>query len=88
MTTSPETSHAAALRDLLGDRVVTDPAIAAGYAADAYPQAAALDGAEFVVVRARTRAGRHPIKGVPLVADGILVVQTVRGDLSAYRLQH
>ncbi|WP_449284072.1 outer membrane protein assembly factor BamB [Luteimonas qiangzhengi] len=36
---------------------------------------------------ARARAGRHPIKGAPLVADGILVVQTVRGDLSAYRLQ-
>lgn len=43
-----------------------------------------LDNGELA---ARTRAGRGAIKGVPLVADGVLVVQTVRGDLSAYRLQ-
>lgn len=36
---------------------------------------------------ARTRAGRDPIKGAPVVSDGVLVVQTVGGDLSAYRLQ-
>ncbi|GAA5160714.1 FAD-binding oxidoreductase [Ornithinimicrobium tianjinense] len=48
-------SHAAALRALLGDRVVTDPSVAAGFAADAYPQAAALTGEEFTVVRARSR---------------------------------
>lgn len=55
---APTTSTAQleALRDLLDDRVITDPSVAVGYAADAYPQAAALDGAEFVVVRARTRA--------------------------------
>ena len=50
------TDRTAALRDLLGDRVVTDPAIAAGYAADAYPQAQVLAGDEFTVIRARTRA--------------------------------
>ena len=36
---------------------------------------------------ARARAGRDAIKGAPVVADGVLVVQTVGGDLSAYRLQ-
>ncbi|MDO5738962.1 MAG: FAD-linked oxidase C-terminal domain-containing protein [Ornithinimicrobium sp.] len=48
-------THIQALRELLGDRVVTDPTIAAGYAADAYPQATSLRGEEFTVVRARRR---------------------------------
>lgn len=43
-----------------------------------------LDNGELA---ARTRAGRDPIKGAPVVSDGVLVVQTVGGDLSAYRLQ-
>lgn len=43
-----------------------------------------LDNGELA---ARARAGRDPIKGAPVVADGVLVVQTVDGDLSAYRLQ-
>ncbi|MFX0537950.1 FAD-binding oxidoreductase [Ornithinimicrobium sp. Y1847] len=72
----PHTSADADLAILLGDRVVTDPSIAASYAADAYPQAAALDGTEFTVVRARTRqdveatlryAASHRI---PLVPQG------------------
>lgn len=74
--TSTVTVHAEALRGLLGDRVVTDPSIAAGYAVDAFPQAQALDGQEFTVVRARTRqdveatlryAAAH---GVPVVPQG------------------
>ena len=56
MTTPAPTAHAEALREILGDRVVTDPGIAVGYAADAYPQAAPFSGEEFTVVRARTRA--------------------------------
>lgn len=52
--------------------------------ADGYLHWLRLDNGELA---ARTRAGRHAIKGSPVVADGVLVVQTVRGDLSAYRLQ-
>lgn len=36
---------------------------------------------------ARTRAGRDPLRGTPVVADGVLVVQNVNGELSAYRVQ-
>ncbi|MBJ6980539.1 outer membrane protein assembly factor BamB [Luteimonas sp. MC1572] len=41
-----------------------------------------LDG-EFV---ARERAGRNALAGPPVVADGILVVQDVDGDISAWRI--
>ncbi len=36
---------------------------------------------------ARVRAGRDPVRAAPVVVDGILIVQTAGGDLSAYRLQ-
>ena len=36
---------------------------------------------------ARTRAGGDALRGAPQVADGILVVQNVDGELSAYRVQ-
>ena len=42
-----------------------------------------LDNGEFA---ARARAGRSAIKGAPVVADGILVVQNVNGDLTAWRI--
>ena len=42
-----------------------------------------LDNGEFA---ARARAGRSAIKGAPVVADGILVVQNVDGDLTAWRI--
>jgi outer membrane protein assembly factor BamB len=35
---------------------------------------------------ARMRAGRDAVRAAPVVADGVLVVQTIDGDLSAYRL--
>ena len=35
---------------------------------------------------ARERSGRKPIKGQPLVADDILLVQTIDGELNAFRL--
>lgn len=66
--------HTAALHDLLGERVVTDPSVAVGYSADAYPQAATLTGAEFTVVRAHSRedvvatlryAAQHRVPVVP-----------------------
>lgn len=69
MTSSPD-----ALRELLGDRVVTDPQVAAGFAVDASPQAEALAGDRFTVVRARTRddvvttlryAAQHRVPVVP-----------------------
>ncbi len=44
------------LARLLPGRVVTDPDVAAGYAVDAYPQAAPPPGNGFTVVRARSRA--------------------------------
>lgn len=43
-----------------------------------------LDNGEFAV---RERAGRAAIKGAPVVADGVLVVQNVDGDLTAWRVQ-
>lgn len=36
---------------------------------------------------ARARAGKKPLRGTPAVADGILVVQNVEGDLSAWQLR-
>ncbi|ASR44521.1 outer membrane protein assembly factor BamB [Xanthomonas citri pv. mangiferaeindicae] len=50
---------------------------------DGYLHWLRLDDGEFA---ARERAGRDPIKGAPVVADGVLVVQTVDGDVSAWRL--
>src|SRR5690606_3750906 len=49
-------STTADLDRLLPGRVVTDHAIAAGYAVDASPQAVPLAGEAFTVVRARSRA--------------------------------
>ncbi|RIK16665.1 MAG: hypothetical protein DCC50_04275, partial [Acidobacteria bacterium] len=62
------------LHALLGDRVVTDPSVAAGYGVDAYPPAAGLGGEDFTVVRARSRedvvttlryAAQHRVPVVP-----------------------
>ena len=50
---------------------------------DGYLHWMRLSDGEFA---ARTRAGRSPIAGRPAVADGILVVQNVDGDLSAWRI--
>ncbi|MES2668841.1 MAG: outer membrane protein assembly factor BamB [Pseudomonadota bacterium] len=36
---------------------------------------------------ARVRAGRDPVRAAPVVVDGILIVQTAGGNISAYRLQ-
>lgn len=67
-------SHTDALRELLGDRVVTDPQVAAAYAVDHYPQASAVPGADFTLVRARSRedvvttlryAAEHRVPVVP-----------------------
>ncbi|MHC9086189.1 outer membrane protein assembly factor BamB [Luteimonas sp. RIT-PG2_3] len=51
---------------------------------DGYLHWLRLDNGEFA---ARERAGRKPILGAPVVVDGILVVQNVGGDISAWRIQ-
>ncbi|MGY1409538.1 outer membrane protein assembly factor BamB [Luteimonas sp. A611] len=50
---------------------------------DGYLHWLRLDSGEFA---ARERAGRAAIKGAPVVSDGILVVQNVKGDLTAWRI--
>ncbi len=50
---------------------------------DGYLHWLSLDSGQFA---ARARAGRKALRGTPVVADGILVVQNVEGDLSAWRI--
>lgn len=50
---------------------------------DGYLHWMRLSDGEFA---ARERVGRSPITGRPAVADGIMVVQNVDGDLSAWRI--
>lgn len=50
---------------------------------DGYLHWMRLSDGEFA---ARERAGRNAIKGHPVVADGVLVVQDVEGNLSAWRI--
>jgi outer membrane protein assembly factor BamB len=50
---------------------------------DGYLHWMRLDNGEFA---ARERAGGAPLRGAPVVADGILVVQNTEGDLSAWRI--
>jgi outer membrane protein assembly factor BamB len=50
---------------------------------DGYLHWLRLDTGDFA---ARSRAGRAAIRGAPVVADGILVVQNTDGDVSAWRL--
>ena len=50
---------------------------------DGYLHWMRLDNGEFA---ARERAGRAPLRGPLMVADGILVVQNTEGDLSAWRV--
>lgn len=50
---------------------------------DGYLHWLRLDTGDFA---ARTRAGRAAIRGTPVVADGLLVVQNVNGDISAWRI--
>ncbi|WP_131103912.1 FAD-binding oxidoreductase [Ornithinimicrobium sufpigmenti] len=82
-------SATAELDRLLPGRVVTDPGIAAGYAVDASPQAVALSGEEFTVVRARSRedvvatlryAAEHR---VPVVPQGARTSTTGSGEALA-----
>lgn len=71
----------------LARRKLTSPAIHGDYAVvgdhDGYLHWMGLDDGAFV---ARVRASRDPLLATPRVADGILLVQDVDGELSAFRL--
>jgi outer membrane protein assembly factor BamB len=72
----------------LARRLVTAPAVQGDYAVVAdykgYVHWMRLDNGEVV---ARERAGGDPIKGQPVVADGILIVQNTEGKLTAFKLR-
>lgn len=71
----------------LARRNVTAPAIQGDYAVvgdfDGYLHWLRLDDGAFA---ARTRVGRDALRAAPVTADGILVVQNVDGEISAFRL--
>ena len=73
----------------LARRNVTAPAIHGGYAVvgdyDGYLHWLDLGTGEFA---ARERAGGDALRAPPIVADDILVVQDVDGELSAFRIAH
>lgn len=68
-------------------RKVTAPAVQGDYAVvgdyDGYLHWLKLENGEFA---ARTRTGGEALRAAPVVVDGILVVQNIDGELSAYRL--
>lgn len=70
-----------ARRDLSGVAVQGEFAVVGDF--DGYVHWLRLDNGDFA---ARERAGRAAIKGPPVQADGIVVVQNVKGDLTAWRL--
>lgn len=75
-------------QDALARRNLTSAVVQGDYAVvgdyDGYLHWLRLsDGA----LAARTRAGGEALRGTPQVADGVLVVQNVDGELSAYRVQ-
>ena len=71
----------------LARRNLTSPAVQGEYAVvgdfEGYLHWLKLDNGEFA---ARTRVGRDALRAAPLVVDGVLVVQNVDGQLSAFRL--
>ncbi len=73
---------ALARRDLSGVVVQGDYAVVGDY--DGYLHWLRLDNGELA---ARARAGGDAIRGAMVVADGVLVVQNIDGDISAFQLQ-
>ena len=72
---------ALARRNLSGAAIQGDYAVVGDY--DGYLHWMRLDDGEFV---ARQRAGRAAIRGALVVADGVLVVQNIDGNVTAWRL--
>jgi len=74
-------------QDALARRGVGGAVVQGDYAVvadlDGYLHWMSLSTGEFV---ARARAGRDPIKGAPVVVDGLLVVQNVEGKISVWRI--
>ncbi|MBW3549627.1 MAG: outer membrane protein assembly factor BamB [Proteobacteria bacterium] len=72
----------------LARRALTAPAVHGNYAVvgdfDGYLHWLDLATGELA---ARARAGRDALRAAPVVVDGILLVQNVDGDLSAFQLQ-
>ena len=73
---------ALARRNLTGVAVQGDYAVVGDF--DGYLHWLRLDTGEFA---ARVRAGGDLLQSAPVVVDGVLVVQNVDGQLSAFRLQ-
>jgi len=69
-------------RNLSGAAVHGDFAVVGDF--EGYLHWLRMDNGDF---GARVRVGRDAIRAAPIVADGVLVVQTVDGNLSAWRLQ-
>lgn len=71
----------------LKNRALTAPAVQGAYAVvgdyDGYLHWLKLDTGDFA---ARVRVGHDAVRATPVVADGVLVVQDVGGELSAWRL--
>lgn len=71
-----------ARRNVSGAAVQGDFAVVGDF--EGYVHWLRLDNGDF---GARVRVARDAIRAAPVVADGVLVVQTASGDLSAWRLQ-
>ena len=71
-----------ARRDLTGAAVQGDYALVGDF--DGYVHWMKLSTGEFA---ARARAGRKPLKAAPVVVDGIAIVQSIKGELTAFKLQ-
>ncbi len=73
---------ALARRSLTAPTVQGDYAVVADY--DGYVHWLRLDNGELA---ARERVGGQSVRAKPVVADGILIVQNVEGELTAFKLQ-
>jgi outer membrane protein assembly factor BamB len=71
-----------ARRNLTGAAVQGDYAVVGDF--DGYIHWMKLDTGEFA---ARERVGGKPLRAAPVVADGVLIVQNIKGELTAFKLQ-